>query len=268
MIIDLLPPWVLFFVTVGLVLLSVEIGYRIGRTVRGKFEDERESPASSIAGVILGLQAFMLAFTFGIVSDRYDSKKELVREEANVIRTTWHRSDFLPEPDRGKTKALLQEYVEKRIAVAETRDPELAPAALEDSLRIQQQLWEMAVANGRLDMNSDIGALYVESVNEIAAMNAMRMNIGLQARIPTIIWVVLLSLLILGMIGLGYHTAIADSRRSRVTPILAVAFSLVVALIAALDYPGGNLMPIPQQPLMNVQSEMKALSGTDTVNRP
>ena len=66
MILDILPPWVLFFVTVGLVLLSVEIGYRIGRTVRGKFEDERESPASSIAGVILGLQAFMLAFTFGI----------------------------------------------------------------------------------------------------------------------------------------------------------------------------------------------------------
>ena len=69
-----------------------------------------------------------------------------------------------------------------------------------------------------------------------------------------------MSLLILGMIGLGYYTAIADSQRSRVTPILAVAFSLVIALIAALDYPGNALMPVSQQPLVNVLSEMKTAS--------
>jgi nitroreductase len=261
MIIDILPVWLLFFITVGIVLLSVEIGFRIGRTVRGKTEEERESPASSIAGVILGLQAFMLAFTFGIVSDRYEAKKALVREEANTIRTAFHRSDFLSEPDRGKTKALLQEYVDQRIAVAQSRDAQLAYSSLGNALRMQQQLWDIALANARIDMNSDIGALYVESVNEIANVHAMRVGIGLQARIPTGIWAVLLSLLILGMIGVGYHTAIADSRRSRVAPILAVAFSLVVALIGALDNPGGSLMPISQQPLVNVQSEIKAVQG-------
>ena len=77
------------------------------------------------------------------------------------------------------------------------------------------------------------------------------------------IWFVLLSLLTLGMIGLGYHTAIADSRRSRVVPILAVAFSLVIALIAALDHPGDSLMPISQQPLVEVQSELKVQPGTE-----
>jgi hypothetical protein len=110
-------------------------------------------------------------------------------------------------------------------------------------------------------MDSDIGALYVESVNEIAKLHATRVGVGLNARIPTAIWLVLLSLLTLGMIGLGYHTAIADSRRSRVAPILAIAFSLVIALIAALDHPGDSLMPVSQQPLVNVLSEMKAASG-------
>jgi hypothetical protein len=261
MIIDILPVWVLFFVAVGIVLLCVEIGFRLGRTVRRKTEDERESPASSISGVILGLQAFMLAFTFGIVSDRYDTKKALVREEANTIRTAFHRSDFLQEPDRVETKALLQEYVEQRIAVAQARDAQLAYSSLGDALRIQQQLWDKAVANGRVNMDSDIGALYVESVNEIAKLHATRVGVGLNARIPTAIWLVLLSLLTLGMIGLGYHTAIADSRRSRVAPILAIAFSLVIALIAALDHPGDRLMPVSQQPLVNVLSEMKAASG-------
>ena len=258
MIIDMLPVWVFFFIMVGLVLLSIEIGFRIGRAVRGKTDDERESPASSISGVILGLQAFMLAFTFSIVSDRYDTKKGLVREEANTIRTAFHRADFLIEPDRAKTKAVLRDYVGQRIAVGLSHDAQFVYSSLGDALRMQQQLWDIAVANGRADMNSDVGALYVESVNEIAHMHAMRVSIALQARIPTVIWVVLISLLILGMIGMGYHTAIADSRRSRVAPILAIAFSLVVALIAAIDNPAGFLMPVSQQPLTNVLSEMDA----------
>ena len=260
MAIDILPAWVLFFASVGVVLLSAEIGFRVGRAVRGKTEDERESPASSISGVILGLLSFMLAFTFGIVSDRFDSKKTLVREEANAIRTTFHRADFLQEPDRGKTKVLLQEYVDQRIAVGQSYDAQFAYKAMGNARRMQQQLWDIAIANGRINMDSDLGTLYVESVNEISDLHAMRVALELQTRIPTAIWAVLVSLLILGMIGLGYHTAMADSRRSRVAPILAVAFSLVIALIAALDNPRNSLVPVSQQPLIDVLSEMKAAS--------
>ena len=43
-----------------------------------------------------------MAFTFGIVSDRYDARKALVREEANAIRTAWFRSDFLAVQDRDR----------------------------------------------------------------------------------------------------------------------------------------------------------------------
>lgn len=256
MLIDFLPIWLLFLITIGVVVLSVEIGFRLGRNVRRKTEDERESPASSIAGVILGLQAFMLAFTFGLVAERYDIKKILVREEANAIRTMWRRSDFLQEPDRAKTNAILNAYLERRIAVAQMRDLDLARQSLPEFRAIQKQFWDIAVANGRIDMNSDVGALYIESVNEVTNLHATRAGIGLDARIPTSIWVALHSLLILGMIALGYHCAIADSRRSRVIPVLAVAFSLVIALIAALDHPGSNLVPISQRPLVNVLAEM------------
>lgn len=256
MIIDIFPVWLLFFIMIGVVLLSSEVGYRLGRTIRGKEKAERESPASAISGTILGLQAFMLAFTFGIVSDRYDTKKSLVREEASAIRAAWYRADFLPEPDRARSRTLLKEYIDQRIIVAGVKDAELVMQSQETVLSTHRQLWEIALVNANIDMNSDIGALYVESLNEIYNLHAMRVGIGMQARIPTAIWAVLLSLLVLGMISVGYYTAIADSRRSRVSPVLAVAFSLVIALIAALDYPGGRLMPISQQALISVQSEM------------
>lgn len=256
MIIDLVPVWLLFFLMVGVVMLSSEIGYRIGLKVWGKAKAERESPASAISGTILGLQAFMLAFTFGIVSDRYDTKKSLVREEASAIRSAWHLADFLPEPERARSKSLFKDYLDQRISLVEKGDLHLITLSLDKTLSMQRELWDIAVVNGKADMNSDIGSLYVESLNEIANLNANRLTIGLQARIPTAIWAVLMSLLVLGMISVGYYTAIADSRRSRVSTVLAVAFSLVIALIAALDNPGGRLMPIPQQPLINLQSEL------------
>lgn len=259
MIIDILPVWVFFLVTAGLILVSAEFGFRLGRNVRGKTEEERESTVSSISGVILGLQAFMLAFTFGIVSDRYDAKKGLVREEANVIRTTLRRADFLPPAERARTELLLREYLEERIAFAQARDFGRVATTMESARRIHRQLWDIAVANGRND-NSDIASLFARSVNELENLHATRVGIGLNARIPTTIWVVLLSLLTLGMISLGYHTAIANSRRSRVAPVLAIAFSLVIALIAALDHPGDAIMPVSQQPLVNMLSEMNAPS--------
>jgi CDP-diglyceride synthetase len=257
MIIDIIPGWLLFLLLCGIVFVSVETGFRIGRSVRRKTEDERESPVSSIAGVIISLLAFMLAFTFGIVFDRYDTKKTLVREEANVMRTTWNRADFLPEAERTRSKALLSEYLERRIAVANGRDVEAMRASLDGFVDIQQQLWAIAVSNARNDMNSDIGALYVESINQLGELNATRFGIGVNTRIPTAIWITLLTLLILGMSSLGFQCAIALSRRSRVVPALAVSFSMVIVLIAALDHPGDKLMPVPQDALVRVLSEMK-----------
>lgn len=260
MLIDVLPVWALLFISVGLVLGSAEIGYRVGRAVRGTADCEREEPASSISGVILGLFAFILAFTFSLVSERYDLKKSLVREEANAIRTVWHRSDFLQEPDRARSKELLQSYVAKRVAVAQEYpdSPGSAKPVIEEAVRTQKELWNLALTNGRLDMNSDIGALYVESVNELANVHALRVGVGINARVPTTMWIVLICLLMLSVSGLGYYTAIADSPRSKVTAVLAVAFALVFALIAALDRPGNRFMPVYQDALISLMSEMEA----------
>jgi hypothetical protein len=51
--------------------------------------------------------------------------------------------------------------------------------------------------------------------------------------------------------------AIADSRRSSVRAVLAISFSLVIALIAALDHPMNKFISIAQQPLVSLQLEME-----------
>ena len=137
----------------------------MGRSAHRSSEDEKESAVSAIAGSILALVAFMLAFTFGIVTDRYDSRKALVREEANAIGTAYLRSDFMSDPDRSTTKKLFREFLDTRIAAAQTRDFGRIQKVLIESDRFQKQLWDMAVVNAFKDMNSDVAALYIDALN-------------------------------------------------------------------------------------------------------
>ena len=257
---DTIPIPALFVGMIAFVLLFLEVGYRAGSHAHRRSSAVKESPVSVISGAILGLTAFMLAFSFSIVSNRYDTKKELVREDANAIRTAWRRAEFLPEPDRTETLGLLRGYVDSRLALAQhaNPDPTDVRTALDGARRVHDRLWAIAVANARKDMNSDVAALYVESLNDMANIHALRIAIGLQARVPGEIWIALLLLTALGMTVVGYQTAIAESARSMIQPVLAVSFALVVALIASLDRPASGAIRITQQPLVELQEAMKA----------
>ena len=266
MSIDAIPVWVLFVGTILLVLGSIEAGHQLSRIARRRSECEKESAASAIAGSVLALLAFMLAFTFGIVAERFDTRKELVRDEANTIRTTWQRCDFLPEPDRREARGLLRDYVSARLAVTRSiQSGTMSEAALTkarlESETLQDRLWDMAVANARKDMNSDVAALYIDSLNRMTEVHTSRLVVGLQQRIPAGIWIVLWGLTFFGMAAVGYQTGIVGSRRSLAQPILAVSFSMVIVLIALLDRPLTGYVKVSQQPLIDLYDLMTSSAG-------
>lgn len=255
MSLDTVPIWIFFVGTIILVMASIEAGYRLGRVAHRRSEDEKEAPVTGVSGSVLGLTAFMLAFTFGMAAQRYDDRKSLVRDDANAIRTSYQRADFLPEPDRLEAKKLLREYLDIRVAFAQANsiEPQHVKAVRDVTDRIQRRLWVMAVANAEKDMNSDVAALYVDSLNNLFEINASRLAVGLQSRIPFGIWFVLYGLTIFGMMSIGYHAGIVESRRSTSTLILALSFAMVIVVIASLDRPGGYVR-VTQQPLADLQS--------------
>jgi len=164
----------------------------------------------------------------------------------------------MPEPDRGKTKKLLSEYLDSRIAAAQSRDLNQIQRVLTDSNRIQKQLWDMAVINAFKDMNSDVAALYIDALNKVIDIHALRVAVALQGRIPAGIWCILYILVILGMFGVGYQSAIAGSaKRSLAAPIMAFAFSLVIVLIASLDRPQSGFITVSQQSLIDLRASME-----------
>jgi hypothetical protein len=255
---DSFPLEFLFGATAIILLIAIELGYRAGNLHPEHLRKDKEKITATNVSAILGMLGFILVFTFGIVYSRYDSKKELVREEANLIRNAWLRSDFLPEPDRAEAEKLLMRYTDLRIEATEGNELNKVKEAIKESNIIQVKLWDIAVVNARQDMNSDVAALYIESLNEMINQQALRIEIGIEARIPTAIWVMLYLLMILGMFGMGYETSITgSSRRSWLTPIMVISFSLMIALIASLDRPGSSIIKVSQQSIVNLRNWME-----------
>lgn len=260
MAIDSIPVPVLFVGTAIVVATAIEGGYLLGRRVHTRSGAQKE-PVALIISPLLGLAAFMLAFTFGIVTSRHATKTSLVLDDANAIRTAWHRADFLPESDRAQAKRLLSRYLDTRIrfAAAHSLDPERLRAALAETYGLQEQLWDMAVENTRHDMPPGL-TLYLASVNELISVHAKRVALGIQARLPMEVWVALFLLIGMGMLVVGYQTAITDSRRTKIQLVLVLSFSVVITLIASLDRPDSGVMRVTQQPLADLQAEIQAKS--------
>lgn len=262
---DTLPIWAILLLTTLLVYLSVEAGYRMGSAALRSNRDEKESSVSATVGSVLGLTAFVLAFTFGIVYQRYDDKKDLVREESTVIWTAFQRSDFLPDNDAATAKRMLRLYTKLHadLPLAIERDAgkksRHVRKVLDQTEDIERRLWAAAVSNARTSANADAMSLYAEALNEMAALEEMRIASGIETRMHGAIWLTLFVLTFSGMLALGYQTGIAGSHRSKASPILACSFGIVLTLIAALDRPDAIL--VSQQPLFDILEQM----GTDAL---
>ena len=153
-IIEALPLWALYIITSAIVLLSAEAGWRLGNYRRQRPQHEKDAPVGAVVGATLGLLAFLLAFTFGMAASRYDTRKQLVLQEANAIGTTYLRADMLPEPQRSEIRNLLREYAALRVGGVTSL---MTPEVMAQSGALHDRLWAQAVAVGGQSPNSIVG---------------------------------------------------------------------------------------------------------------
>jgi hypothetical protein len=82
---QMVPLWLVFAATVGFILVP-----------HARLEPLVQST--------LGLLAFLLAFTFGMASSRFDARRQLVVDDAVAIRTASLRAQQLPDAHRNEVR--------------------------------------------------------------------------------------------------------------------------------------------------------------------
>ena len=250
-------PIVVVFVTFTIVgLTTSEGGYHLGRWWQNHRPDEKEGPTAMIVGSLLALMGFLLAITTGMASDRFDTRRGLVLAEANSVGTTYLRAGYLPEPASSEIRDLLREYVPLRIVendnLADVR------ARMARSVEIHAQLWSITEELARTTPESDVLALFIDSLNETIDLHETRVTVGVYGRVPETVLLLLLlgSILTLGMVGYNAGLSLRRSPLSAVALILVLG--AVITLVVDLDRPQDGFLKVNQQPLIDLKEQVGA----------
>lgn len=255
-IIDSMPIGLFFLVFALIAAIVSELGYRLGRWWQVRTPDEKEGPTGMIVGSILALMAFLLAVAAGMASDRFDTRRGIILTEANSIGTTYLRAGLLPEPTAAEIRGLLREYVAQRIVVNDLSDVQ---SKMDRSVELQEKLWSITEELARTTPDSEVLALFIESLNETIDLHETRVTAGIYARVPITILLMLFlgSILTLGMVG--YNAGLTRRRSPITATMLIIILGAVITLVVDLDRPQGGLLTINQQPLLDLQEQIGAI---------
>jgi hypothetical protein len=251
-LLDPIPIPGVFAVIVVLLLAAYEVGFRIGRWWQIRTPEETEGPTDALVGSIIAFLAFLLAITMGMASDRFDTRRALVLDEANAIHTAWLRAGYIPEPYSDESRKLLRAYVPLRI---NTDDRAQLAANFARSQEIQGELWAMVEQMAKTE-SSDVFALYIESVNDVINAHESRATAIVNARVPqtVVILLILGAGITLGMVG---YSAGLTRRRSPLTAVgLVILLAVVLTLVIDLDRPRNGFIQVSQQPILDLMTEL------------
>ena len=254
-LLDPLPVVGVFLLFAIIALATYEVGYRVGLWWQVRTPDEKEGPTAMLVGSLLALMAFLLAVTMGMASDRFDTRRQLVLDEANAIGTVYLRAGYMPQPASDQTRELLREYVPLRI---DTADRDQLNAQFARSAQIQAQLWALVEPLARSSPDSQVLAIYIESLNDMIDLGETRLTAIVYARVPeTIIWLLFLgAALTLGMVG--FHAGLHRRRSLISAVVLVIVLGAVITLVVDLDRPRQGFLQVSQQPLIDVERQIGA----------
>src|SRR6476659_657093 len=210
-ILDSLPVVAIFVLFVIISLLCYEGGFRVGRWWQERTPGEQEGPTGMIVGSILALLAFLLAVTMGMASDRFDTRRAVVLDEANSIGTTYLRAGYLPEQASSQIRELLREYVPLRIVVTDAKAADLQ-ADIARSTAIQKQLWTIGEGVAKTTNQGDLVSLFLDSLNQTIDLHETRITAGLYARVPETVLLLLIVGSVLGIGMVGYSAGLTERR--------------------------------------------------------
>jgi ABC-type multidrug transport system fused ATPase/permease subunit len=253
----------LFLVTLTVMVLFIEIGFRIGLHSQSKAAKAQSSQVRSIMGAVLGLLAFILAFSFATGQSHYEARVQYMVEEARLARNAYFQAEFLPAPYAGEARQILHRYIGDRIRADQlAREDKVAEILelIEQSEQMHEDLWRIAAINEKLPDESPSAGLgrdpFTELVSGLIDIHAQRLQAALMNRIPHIIWITLYLCALLSMLVMGYQAGLVGRRSPIATVSLALAFSGIMMLITDLDRPMMSLFHMDNHIMVEVMQMM------------
>jgi prepilin signal peptidase PulO-like enzyme (type II secretory pathway) len=244
---------VIYVVFFALMLAATDAGFRLGRKSQGSIPDKTKLQISVVEDAILGVLALLLGFTMFMAVSRFDARKQLVLDEANAIGTSRLRTALLPAPEGPDIASLLRQYIDVRVQYGTSGNDLARLDSLNmQTVRLQNEFWKRATAYGQKDPDPVKAGLLLQSLNQVIDLESAR-RVAFQNPVPESV------IYVNGIVGLlasmlvGYTFGLHGRRQIFSTCVLALAITLVLALIIDLDRPRSGFIRVSQQPMIDLQ---------------
>ena len=116
-----------------------------------------------------------MAFTFSGAASRFDSKRQLVIQEANAIGTAYLRLDLLPPAAQPPLRGLFRRYLDARLAYyRDILDSDRSEGHEASWLALQGEIWTGAATATREETALSARLLLLPALNEMIDITTTR----------------------------------------------------------------------------------------------
>lgn len=262
------PLWIMgLSLLVGLIVAE-QIGYAGRKLTLRRGDDEASGEGLGyIISAALALLGLLIAFTFGAAADRYDTRRQLVVEEANAIGTTYLRVQALDVAPKAALSALMVQYGHVRQSFFDAGEDQ---ARLQQSKTraedLQNRIWAQVVAVVRANPTATTNPSLLQATNTMFDLAASR-SAALDARLPISVLRALVAYALISAAIIGY--SMAQGRRQIIaSAALYVALSLAICLILDLDRPRSGTITVSQTPMAQAIASMERTEAAKAANPP
>jgi hypothetical protein len=227
----------------GMLVLQ-ETGRRFGARRIAEDPGGARLGAGAVEGAVFGLFGLLIAFTFSGAASRFDSRRQLVVQEANTIGTAYLRLDLLPAGAQPALRELFRAYLDSRIETyRKLPDVAAAEKELAHSIKLQGEIWTRAAAACREQGNPAVTTLMIGSLNEMIDIVTTR---TMAARIhpPAVVFGMLFGLGLGSALLAGYGMAGGKTRNWALIIGFAAIVAISVYVILDMEYPRLGLIRI------------------------
>lgn len=250
---DKAPLWL-----IGIALfLTLMLFFRLGLWLRSRttHHDARTDDEGYLLSAALALLGLLIAFTFSLALNRYDSRRTLVVQEANAIGTAWLRAGLTDKQDGRTLQRSIARYADIRLRLPQSSNQEEATKIEAESTKSQMILWQ--------DMKTDIATLpapiattLITAINEMFDVAAAR-KAERAAHIPSNILTVLILCAGMSAVIIGYVLGSTGRSHRTVTTILFALLTLALLMTLDLDRPWRGAIKVSQQPMIDMRTGLR-----------
>lgn len=205
----------------ALVLVSSELGFRIGNHV----PTSSDTASDAVQSVVLTIVGLLLGFMFSFAAQRYEIRRDAGVREANAVSTAYLRASFLREPQASELRRALARHLILRIRFYNASSQSVQSELAAESEPLDDRIWKLATTSPFTRPDGS-AILITNAVNDVFD-RAAEQNQAFATEIPPAIMLLLFVIIAIS----GWLTGYGFGRRGHRSQVYALTFAALVTFV-------------------------------------